>query len=173
MTITMYGADWCGDCRRAKAYFVKHNVAFEYIDLEANPDQVEEVLDRSGGVKRIPLIVFADGTYLIEPSNAELAAKLDEPTSGFEVLNNIEASQFELHLRGEMVGLASYFECDSVVVVPHVETFLQHRGQGFADRLMAGLLLQIRDSGRRIDPVCAFAAQYLREHPEARDLLAV
>ncbi|KAG1648095.1 hypothetical protein GQR58_030091 [Nymphon striatum] len=32
MTITMYGADWCGDCRRAKAWFDEREIAYTYVD---------------------------------------------------------------------------------------------------------------------------------------------
>ena len=39
MTITMYGADWCGDCRRAEKFFVDNNIEFQKIDLEL--DEVE------------------------------------------------------------------------------------------------------------------------------------
>jgi glutaredoxin len=39
MTITMYGADWCGDCVRAKKFFADNNVDYLWIDLEK--DEVE------------------------------------------------------------------------------------------------------------------------------------
>jgi glutaredoxin len=57
--ITMYGADWCGDCRRSKRLFEELNV------VEIN-----------GGAKSIPVIVFSDGTHLTEPSDNDLKAKL-------------------------------------------------------------------------------------------------
>ncbi len=74
--VVMYGADWCGDCRRAKAYFDSHNIEYNYIDLEANPDEVARVLERNEGVKKIPVIVFADDSHLVEPSNADLDLKV-------------------------------------------------------------------------------------------------
>ena len=73
--ITMYGADWCGDCRRAKSYFDRFDVAYRYVDLVAQPDQMNEVLRRTGGRQIIPVIVFPDGTHLTEPTDAELAEK--------------------------------------------------------------------------------------------------
>ena len=74
--VVMYGADWCGDCRRAKAYFADHSIEYTYVDLEANPDEVDRVLERNDGVKKIPVIVFADDSHLVEPSNADLDAKV-------------------------------------------------------------------------------------------------
>ena len=79
MTITMYGADWCGDCRRAEKFFVDNNIDFQKIDLELDENEhfVEsEVLRRNNGKKSIPMIVFDDDSHLTEPTNAQLAEKL-------------------------------------------------------------------------------------------------
>jgi glutaredoxin len=39
MTITMYGADWCGDCRRAEKFFVDNKIDFQKIDLELDENE--------------------------------------------------------------------------------------------------------------------------------------
>jgi len=75
--ITMYGADWCGDCRRAKSVLEANSVEFEYIDLEAVPTAADAAKAISGRTN-IPVITFPDGTHQVEPSNAELMAKLRE-----------------------------------------------------------------------------------------------
>ncbi|NND13841.1 MAG: hypothetical protein HKO10_07745, partial [Acidimicrobiia bacterium] len=31
--IVMYGADWCGDCLRAKSFLNERDIAFAYVDL--------------------------------------------------------------------------------------------------------------------------------------------
>lgn len=74
-TITMYGADWCRDCRRAKAYFEREGVAYDYVDLVATPDAAQDA-QRISGRTNIPVIVFPDGTHMVEPTDAELDAKL-------------------------------------------------------------------------------------------------
>lgn len=51
-------------------------VDFDYVDLECHPGRAGEAEDISGR-KSIPVIVFPDGSHLVEPSNAELAAHLD------------------------------------------------------------------------------------------------
>ena len=79
MTITMYGANWCGDCRRAEKFFIDNNIDFQKIDLELDENEhfVEsEVLRRNNGKKSIPVIVFDDDSHLTEPTNAQLAEKL-------------------------------------------------------------------------------------------------
>lgn len=71
----MYGADWCSDCRRAKALLDERGVAYDYIDLVAQPDAASAA-EAISGRKNIPVITFPDGSHLVEPSNEELAAKL-------------------------------------------------------------------------------------------------
>ncbi|HVB50199.1 MAG TPA: FAD-dependent oxidoreductase [Acidimicrobiales bacterium] len=75
-TITVIGAHWCPDCRRAKAFLAEQRVAFDWIDLEQHPDATEIVERINGGSRAIPTIIFPDGSHLTEPGNDELADKL-------------------------------------------------------------------------------------------------
>ena len=36
--LTMFGAEWCRDCRRSKALLEKLGVDYDYVDLEAEED---------------------------------------------------------------------------------------------------------------------------------------
>ena len=74
-TIRMYGANWCGDCRRAKTFFGEQRIHYEYIDIEQHPEAIREVERINNGMRSIPTIIFPDGSILVEPSNAELAEK--------------------------------------------------------------------------------------------------
>ena len=77
-TITMYGADWCGDCRRSKRFLDANNISYNYIDVEADLTAADKVIEINGGAKSIPVITFEDGTHLTEPSDNDLKAKLEE-----------------------------------------------------------------------------------------------
>jgi glutaredoxin-like protein len=72
----MYGADWCKDCRRSKALLDSLEIDYDFIDIEADDSAVEKVIEINGGKKSIPVIVFADGTHLTEPTDPDLKAKL-------------------------------------------------------------------------------------------------
>jgi glutaredoxin-like protein len=74
--ITMYGADWCGDCRRSKRLFEELDVQVNHIDVEVDETAAAKVQEINGGAKSIPVIVFSDGTHLTEPSDNDLKAKL-------------------------------------------------------------------------------------------------
>jgi mycoredoxin len=74
--ITMYGADWCGDCRRSKRLFEELDIQVNHIDVEVDKSAAAKVQEINGGAQSIPVIVFADGTHLTEPSDNDLKAKL-------------------------------------------------------------------------------------------------
>jgi mycoredoxin len=75
--LRVYGAEWCGDCRRTKRQLDELAVAYEYVDLEAEPAAADEAL-RISGRTNIPVVVYPDGTHQVEPSNADVEAKLRE-----------------------------------------------------------------------------------------------
>lgn len=78
-SVVLYGADWCPDCRRSKRFLTEQRVRFTYVDLEKTPEATAEVERRNDGKRIIPTIVFADGSHVAEPSNAELADALGLP----------------------------------------------------------------------------------------------
>ncbi|HJB64612.1 glutaredoxin domain-containing protein [Microbacterium faecale] len=74
-TITMFGAEWCGDCRRTKAQLDGLGIDYQYIDLEAEPSAADVAKDISGRMN-IPVVVYPDGSHHVEPSNADVDSKL-------------------------------------------------------------------------------------------------
>jgi thioredoxin reductase (NADPH) len=75
-TIKLYGTNWCSDCKRSKKFLGEQRIRYDFINIEEDQDGQEFVQKVQNGGLTIPTIVFADGSLLIEPSNAELAAKL-------------------------------------------------------------------------------------------------
>ncbi len=71
----VYGAEWCKDCRRSKALLTRLGVDHVDVDLEAEPERAAEA-EALSGRKRIPVIHFADGLVLSEPSDADLEQAL-------------------------------------------------------------------------------------------------
>ncbi len=68
--LTVYGADWCGDCRRAKRHLEAAGVAYRWVDLAR--DEAAEAMIEASGIRSIPVIVTPAGEVFIEPSNEEL-----------------------------------------------------------------------------------------------------
>ncbi len=74
--IKIYGAYWCPDCRRSKQFLAEHQIPYDWIDIEQDQAGELYVLEKNAGKRIIPTIEFGDGSILVEPSNAVLAAKL-------------------------------------------------------------------------------------------------
>jgi len=74
--ITVYGAHWCPDCRRSKQFLGEHQIPYNWVDIQEDPEAEQFVIEKNDGKRIIPTIVFADETFLVEPTNAELATKL-------------------------------------------------------------------------------------------------
>lgn len=80
--LTVYGATWCSDCKRAKKFLGEQRVHYEWVDVEQDADGLALVERLNHGKRIIPTIVFHDDdSYLVEPSNAELAQKLGLQTA--------------------------------------------------------------------------------------------
>jgi mycoredoxin len=74
--IVMYGTSWCSDCRRAQRVLEANGVPFTYVNIEQDEAAAEYVVHVNNGNRSVPTIVFPDGSILVEPSNAQLQAKL-------------------------------------------------------------------------------------------------
>jgi thioredoxin reductase (NADPH) len=77
---TVFGAYWCPDCRRSKKFLGENFIPFNWVDIEEDKSGEAFVTEKNNGKRIIPTIVFEDGSFLVEPSNAELAKKLNLKT---------------------------------------------------------------------------------------------
>ncbi len=84
-SITMYGADWCPDCRRAKAYLTENGVEFEYRDIDLNDSHVALVESINNGKRVIPTLQINGVTYT-NPDNKTLADVLGLNPQGRVIL---------------------------------------------------------------------------------------
>ncbi len=75
--IIMYGTTWCPDCSRSKRLLEKKGVQYTWCDIEKDPLAREYVVKVNQGKRRVPTIIFPDGSILVEPNDAELAKKLE------------------------------------------------------------------------------------------------
>ena len=75
--ITLYGAQWCGDCRRSQRLLKELGVEYDYINIEEVPGAADKVVEIKGGAQSIPVVIFSDGTHLTEPSDPDLRKKLE------------------------------------------------------------------------------------------------
>lgn len=74
--LMFYGTAWCPDCSRARNFLDKQRIAYVNIDIDKSPEGRAVVEKLNRGNRSVPTIVFPDGTFLVEPSTAQLAQKL-------------------------------------------------------------------------------------------------
>ena len=75
-SIKMYGTTWCGDCTRAKTFFDRNLIEYDWTNVDDEPEYQEYIKELNNGNQRDPTIIFSDGTFLVEPTDEELANKL-------------------------------------------------------------------------------------------------
>ncbi|HVC04560.1 MAG TPA: FAD-dependent oxidoreductase [Candidatus Acidoferrales bacterium] len=74
--ITVYGAPWCPDCKRAKRFLAEQRIAYDWVDIDEDAGGLAHVEELQKGGRSIPTIVFDGTDVLIEPTNEDLARKL-------------------------------------------------------------------------------------------------
>lgn len=80
--IQMFGADWCPDCHRAKAFLKENQIEFEFIDIDSQPEAAKLVEQINKGKRIIPTLMI-DGAPYTNPDNGTLRTVL-----GIEVVED-------------------------------------------------------------------------------------
>lgn len=76
--IVLYGADWCPDCRRAKAFLRENEMNFLHVDVDKDPDAADKVTQLNKGKRIIPTLLINDDAYS-NPDNTTLRRVLGLP----------------------------------------------------------------------------------------------
>ncbi len=74
--VTVYGAPWCPDCKRAKKFLAEQRVPYDWVDVDRDAEALRHIEELQKGGRSIPTIVFDGSDVLVEPTNEELARKL-------------------------------------------------------------------------------------------------
>ncbi len=63
VTVTIYGAEWCGPCHGLKNYLKSKKVPYEYVDVDEERDKGRELVAKTGW-SAIPVTEIA-GEYIL------------------------------------------------------------------------------------------------------------
>ena len=78
--ITVYGSNWCGDCRRAKRFLQDRGVAFQEVNIEDSPEAAELVMKVNAGRRKVPTIEIEGRYFSCSPFDPyQLAEELNIP----------------------------------------------------------------------------------------------
>ena len=82
----------------------------------------------------------------------------------FRVSRCDDRAFYELHDGDELLSFAPFSEHDGIVTIPHVETRVEHRGNGYSSVLMDGVVEDLRTRGVGVCATCSVARAYIVEH---------
>jgi thioredoxin reductase (NADPH) len=74
--VRVAGARWSRQCYIVKDFLSRNLVPYEWVDIDRDASVRALVESLTGGVTRLPVVLFTDGHPLIEPTNLELAARV-------------------------------------------------------------------------------------------------
>ena len=78
--ISLVGHRWSARAHAIKDYLTRNQVPYRWLDVEEDAEARRLVESAGLGDLQRPLVVFPDGTTLVEPSNREIAEKLGRKT---------------------------------------------------------------------------------------------
>ncbi|MFQ5816814.1 MAG: glutaredoxin family protein [Terriglobia bacterium] len=77
MTIRMYFAPWCHDCRAAKRFLDARGLAYERVNIEDDPAAAELIIAKNRGKRKIPPFEVEGRWFALSPFDPNfLAAQL-------------------------------------------------------------------------------------------------
>ena len=82
-----------------------------------------------------------------------------------DVIDNTDASRFELRADGWLAELAYRIRGDRLVLV-HTEVPVELEGRGIGGRLVTAAVDRAAREGLTLVPLCPFARDWLERHPE-------
>jgi predicted GNAT family acetyltransferase len=94
-----------------------------------------------------------------------------EGMTGSLVRDNPEQQRFELETPAGL-AVAEYRRDGNILTIFHTEVPPALRGQGIGDKLVRGVLDDVRRRNLKVVPRCWFVREFVGSHPEYRDLVA-
>lgn len=85
--------------------------------------------------------------------------------------NNSTLSRFELEIDGK-IAFANYRIEGNVINIDYVFSPEELRKTGAAGKLMAEIVEFAQKENKKITPICAYAAAWMRKHKEFHNLLS-
>ena len=76
-TTTVYGRQACVDTVRSRAMLDHFGVTYTFVDVE-HDERFWSESERISGRRNVPVILLPDGSHLVEPSEDELAVRLQQ-----------------------------------------------------------------------------------------------
>ncbi|MFZ0187725.1 MAG: GNAT family N-acetyltransferase [Streptosporangiaceae bacterium] len=90
----------------------------------------------------------------------------EQVSDSADIIDNTDASRFELHADGSLAELVYRIRGDRLVLI-HTEVPVELEGRGIGGRLVTAAVDRAAREGLTLVPLCPFARDWLERHPEA------
>jgi thioredoxin reductase (NADPH) len=74
--IRVAGTLWSLPCHQAKDFLTRHQIPYQWLDIEKDANARQLVEDASSGSSKLPVVFFPDGIALVQPDLKDLADKV-------------------------------------------------------------------------------------------------
>ena len=74
--IRIVGARWSPISHDVRDFLARNQIPYRFLDVEREPDAAGIVNDATGGAGTVPVVLFPDGSTLVQPLHVELANKV-------------------------------------------------------------------------------------------------
>ena len=88
------------------------------------------------------------------------------------LVNDAVAHRYRLLLGGQELGFIEYDPVgEGSVLIKHTEVRPEFEGKGYGSELVRRMLDDVRQQGRTVIPICPYAMNFIRRHPEFLDVV--
>jgi mycoredoxin len=70
VNIRIYTTSWCADCHQAKRFLREHQLPYEELDIEADPQAAEFVMQANNGKRKVPTFDVDGRVFHCSPFSA-------------------------------------------------------------------------------------------------------
>ncbi len=74
--IRIAGAQWSANSYNVKEFLSRNQVPYQWIDIDQDEPTRELVLSLTGDTNKLPVVFLSDGSYLVQPTQNEIAEKV-------------------------------------------------------------------------------------------------
>jgi thioredoxin reductase (NADPH) len=74
--VRIAGSRWSPESYAVRDFLSRNQIPYQWIDIDQDPPTRELIASIAGGVSRLPVVLFPDGSHLVTPTNSELASKV-------------------------------------------------------------------------------------------------
>ncbi len=80
--IIVVGTRWSSADHNVREFLSRNRIPYKWLSPEQNPEAIDLLRERGLDDSKLPVVIFGDGTSLVQPTSDSLATKLGMPTPG-------------------------------------------------------------------------------------------